>query len=444
MPNTILNIFKPAPAAPAIPQEQVDKKYRYWRNRMLYSTLIGYALFYFVRKNLSVAMPGMQHDLGITKESLGIFLTLHGVLYGVSKFANGFLGDRANVRYFMVAGLLLSAAMNICFGLSSASIALGLFWLANGWFQGMGFPPCARALTHWFAPRERGVKFSIWNTSHSIGAALVVIVCGAVISRWGWRFGFFVPAGLAILGSIFLLERLRDTPASLGLPPVETYIGGDKPEEVEGEKEPGFKQFVIKNVFGNPFIWIISLANLFLYNVRYSVLDWGPTFLTETRGLDLSKATWLVAAFELSGVTGMLLSGWITDRIFRGRGGRACFFSMCCCSICLLLFWKLDSPSVTVNAILLCGIGLFVYGPQCLVGVIAANLATRRAAATAIGLTGFFGYLSSVVSGWGIGRLVDNCGWSSAFGLLTVSAAVAAVLFLITWNAYRGHTSLDA
>lgn len=441
---SVIDIFKPAPPAPAIEDvELIHKKYHYWRSRMLISTLIGYALFYFVRKNLSVALPGMEKELGITKEALGLFLTAHGVLYGVSKFVNGLWGDRANVRYFMVVGLLLSAVMNICFGLSSAAIALGLFWLANGWFQGMGFPPCARALTHWFAPKERGVKFSIWNTSHSIGAALVVALCGAVVTRYGWRFGFFVPAGIAIAGAIFLLWSLRDTPASLGLPPVDKYVGGDKPEEVEGKKEPGFKQFVMKNVFGNPYIWIISIANLFLYNVRYSVLDWGPTFLTETRHVDLSKATWLVAAFELSGVTGMLIAGWVTDRIFKGRGGRACFVSMCCCTICLFLFWKLNSPSVMVNAILLCGVGLFVYGPQCLVGVIAANLATRRAAATAIGLTGFFGYLSSVVSGWGIGRLVCRSGWSSAFELLTYSAVIAAVLFLITWNAYRGSASVE-
>lgn len=438
----VFDIFKPAPPAPAIKDpEKVDKEYRYWRTRMLYSTLIGYALFYFVRKNLSVAMPGMQHDLGITKESLGIFLTLHGVLYGISKFTNGFLGDRANVRYFMVAGLLLSAAMNICFGMSSVALAFGLFWLANGWFQGMGFPPCARALTHWFAPRERGVKFSIWNTSHSIGAALVVTLCGFVVSHYGWRFVFYVPAGIAIIGAFFLLWSLRDTPASLGLPPVEDYVGGDKSEEPESGKTPEFKKFVAQYVFRNPYIWIISIANFFLYNVRYSVLDWAPTFLTETRHLDLQRATWLTSAFELSGVTGMLLAGWLTDRVFRGRGGRACFFSMCFCSICMLMFWKSSSHSLLVNGLLLCGIGLFVYGPQCLVGVIAANLATRRAAATAIGLTGFFGYLSSVVSGWGVGKLVDKYGWSSAFELLAISAAAAAVLFLTSWNAYRASTA---
>ena len=98
---------------------EVAKKFKYWQTRTIIASMIGYALFYFVRKNLSIAMPAMQEDLGITKGDLGLFLTLHGLLYGVSKFANGFIGDRVNARYFMVTGLVLSAVCNILFGFSS-------------------------------------------------------------------------------------------------------------------------------------------------------------------------------------------------------------------------------------------------------------------------------------------------------------------------------------
>ena len=52
--------------------------------RMLVMTMIGYTLFYFLRKNFSFAMPGLAQDYGITKTSLGLFLTLHGVVYGLA------------------------------------------------------------------------------------------------------------------------------------------------------------------------------------------------------------------------------------------------------------------------------------------------------------------------------------------------------------------------
>src|SRR4051812_14708904 len=153
------------------PATHVEARYRHYRPRILFWSLAGYAIFYFVRKNLPIAMPVMEEKLGITKVSLGLFLTLHGVLYGVSKFIHGFVGDRVNARWFMVIGLFLSAIMNVCFGLGHAVITLGIFWLLNGWFQGMGFPPCARLLTHWFSPRELATKMSIWNMSHGLGAA---------------------------------------------------------------------------------------------------------------------------------------------------------------------------------------------------------------------------------------------------------------------------------
>lgn len=436
-----LRLFAPAPEVPRIQDaRETDRLYRAWRLRILYSSMIGYALFYFVRKNLAVAMPEMESSLGISKTDLGLFLTLHGVLYGVSKFANGFLGDRTNPRYFMVLGLMASAVANIFFGLSGSVLTFGLIWLLNGWFQGMGFPPCARSLTHWFSPRERGIKFSIWNTSHSIGAALVLILCAHLISWTGnWRMCFWVPAALALVGAAFLFNRLRDTPQSLGLPPVEQYRG-EHPENSTGKTESArgeFKRILVNNVFKNPMIWMISFANFFVYTVRYAILDWGPTMLIQAKGVNLKQAGWYVAGYELAGIAGMLVSGWMMDKVFHGRGARACFFYMLLCGGCVFALWKLPGGATVQAAVVLCAAGFFIYGPQCLVGVIAANLATKRAAATAIGLTGFFGYLSTVASGWGLGKLVEISGWHYGFYAMIASTVIAALLFAVAWNAYR-------
>ncbi len=413
-------------------EKELNDLYRYWRTRIMYTTIIGYALFYFVRKNLSVAMPAIEADLGISKVDLGLFLTLHGLLYGVSKFLNGFLGDNTNPRYFMALGLLMSAVMSILFGLSSGVLAFGIIWLLNGWFQGMGFPPCANSITNWFSPGERGFKFALWNSSHSIGAGLVLVL-NSFLVVYDWRFCFFVPAALAILGAFFIFNRLRDKPQSLGLPPVEVYKR-EIPEESHQDQDLNFKSFVQKKVFGNPMIWILCLATFSLYTIRYAMLDWGPTFLTEMKGIELKKAGWLVAAYEASGILGMLSSGWMMDHIFKGRGGRAAVIYMTICTMAVFLFWKLPDESTLLYGTLLCITGFFIYGPQALVGIIVANLVTKRAAATAIGLTGFFGYLSTILSGWGIGYIVTHTGWNTAF-LTFIGTGVAAILFFaLTWN----------
>jgi glycerol-3-phosphate transporter len=435
----IANLLRPAPEIARIRDEdQVRSQYAYWRRRILYASLVGYVAFYLVRKNLPVAMPVMEKSLGVSKEQLGLFLTLHGLLYGVSKFANGFLGDRTNPRWFMALGLVCSAVMNFCAGLSSAVVTFGVFWMLNGWFQGIGFPPCARSLTQWFTPAERGTKFAIWNTSHSIGAILALVLCGALV-KYNWRLCLFVPAGIAMVGTVFVIDRLRDSPPSLGLPPIESYSPSsastdDQTKAAEADSVE-FRHLVMHRVFLNPMVWFVSCANFFVYTVRYAILDWGPTILLETKGLELKKAAWTVAVYELAGVAGMLLSGWMTDKVFRGRAGRACAFSMALCGVSVWLFWWIPSQSPLVYVALLSTVGFFIYGPQCLVGVIAANLASRRAAATAIGLTGLLGYLSTVLSGWGLGRIAKYYGWNPVFLVLMASAAAATVLFLLCWNA---------
>ena len=401
------------------------RQYRYWQNRLLLSTIAGYALYYFVRKNLSVAMPAMEQSLGITKTQLGLFLTLHGVVYGFSKFVNGFLADRFSARWFFSIGLGVCAIVNFGFGMSSTALMLGVLWVVNGWFQGMGFPPCARLMTHWFPPKILATRMCIWNSSHSLGASLVVILCGYLVKE-NWRLCFSVPAALALAGAVVLVLVLRDTPESMGLPPVE---GTGPAVPAAGERRP------LRLVFCNRYIWLVSLANFFVYTVRYGVLDWGPTFLKQARHVDVTRASWMVAAFEVSGIIGTLAGGWLTDRVFGGRGSRACLVYMTLCVGSLTLFWQWTSASLAVSAVLLCTAGFFVYGPQALVAIIAANLATKRAAGTAVGLTGLFGYLSTVLSGVGVGWLVQRHGWDAGFLMFVAAAVGGAVLFALCWPA---------
>ena len=410
-----------------------EQRYKYWERRTIIASMLGYAMFYFVRKNLSVAMPAMQADLGITKADLGLFLTLHGLLYGVSKFVNGYIGDRVNARYFMTAGLLLSAACNFAFGFSSAIWLFGIFWMLNGWFQGMGFPPCARLLTHWVQPSQLATKMSVWNTSHSIGAGLVVIFCGYIVTL-GWRWCFFGPGLFAVVGAIALWFALRDTPSSVGLP--EIRMTGETEEQSKHDLTPAqHKAFVRKMVFQNPYIWILAFANFFLYTVRYAVLDWGPTLLNEWKGVSVSQAGWLVAAFEISGILGMLAAGWATDKFFGGRGPRVCVICMLMTAFFVFLFKEVETTSLPVYAVILGCAGFFIYGPQALVGIAASNLATKRAAATAVGLTGLFGYASTMASGWGLGWLAQHYGWGYAFGVILLFALIGTIIFLTAWKA---------
>jgi OPA family glycerol-3-phosphate transporter-like MFS transporter/OPA family sugar phosphate sensor protein UhpC-like MFS transporter len=404
--------------------------------------MFGYIFFYFIRKNISMAMPLMESDLGISKQELGLFLTLHGLLYGFSRFTNGIIADRVNPRWFMAAGLFLCAAANFGFGMSNTVWLMGIFWVVNGWFQGMGFPPCAKSITHWFAAEERGVKFSIWNISHSLGAGLVFLLnSGVILLFHDWRYCFFIPGTIAMLGAIFLFERLRDSPESMGLDPVENYYAkkqGKIIKETDKKIEPAHERLVqtlYKHVYSNPAIWIISLANFFVYIVRFSILDWAPTFLKQAKGIDLAQSGMVSSCYELIGVVGILCGGLLMDKVFQGRGSKVCFLYMLGCTITLGLFWWTDSSSVLVNALFLAVLGFFIYGPQCLTGVIIANVATKKAAAAATGLAGIFGYMSVIVTGWGVGFIAEKYDWSTVFLYLIGASFMAMLMFCFALNA---------
>jgi MFS family permease len=195
---------------------------------MLVTTIVGYTLFYFLRKNLSLAMPGLAQDYGITKTSLGLFLTLHGVVYGVGKFVAGPISDRSRPRIFLMGGLLLALLANVVFGFgpvlaklfaggaegaaftTALVTVLGIAWVANGFFQSMGNPPCLKLLSHWVPPEELATKLAIWNSSHSIGAGIITILCGYIMGLGAlgadgvgvgmWQWCFWTPAIIAAVG----------------------------------------------------------------------------------------------------------------------------------------------------------------------------------------------------------------------------------------------------
>lgn len=470
--------------------EQQKKLFKSWQTRTIIGTMFGYALFYFVRKNFSLAMPGMEADLGLSKTSLGIFLTAQGIVYGLSQLVNGMFADRKNARWYMSIALMLCVMANVAFGfgenvaymltgsteggayINVLAVFMGLMWVINGAFQGAGFPPCARLLTHWVPPQQLATKMSIWNTSHSIGAGLVVILCGYLMSHFGtdmsgdagvvasiaanlhvspddtegmarvmqsashygaWKLCFWVPAAIAFVGAIALFMTIRDTPKSVGLPELEGTESKDAPHD---ENPAEARAFIRKHVFGNPLIWILSFANFFVYIVRFSILDWGPSLLSQSKGVSLSSAGWLVAMFEIAGILGMLFAGWVTDKWLKGRAHRTCVFCMLGTVIFMTLFWQLPATTpVWVYFVVLCAAGFCIYGPQALIGIAAANQATKRAAATANGFKGMFGYASTLVSGAGLGFLADHYGWDSAYIGIIVVAFICMGILMLMWKA---------
>ena len=215
-----------------------SRSLKWWQWETLFVTMGGYALYYVIRKNLSIAMP-LLGEIGVSKVQLGAFLTAGGIVYGAGRFLNGIVADRNSARKVMAIGLFICAAVNVLFGFSdfivlggaapvvsggaAAAVSLvwtmGVVWIVNQYFQGMGVGPCIKTLPKWFPPEELSTKQSIWNLSHSVGAGAVFALCGWLLipAFHSWRLCFIVPAAIAAAGGVAVLFLFKDGPEEVGL-----------------------------------------------------------------------------------------------------------------------------------------------------------------------------------------------------------------------------------
>ena len=467
---------------------QTKKSFKYWQWRVIICSMVGYSIFYFVRKNFSFAMPALGAEYGITDTNFGIILTLVGLIYGVSKFVNGFIADRSNPRWHLALGLAACVILNLIFGWSAdlshaitgtdsgpdfvnAMVAImAVLLILNNVFQGCGFAPCNHLMVHWVPPKELATKMSIWNTGHSIGAGLAAVLCGWIIGHLGtnlsadssivakiagnlgkevsdpavmtaaghvgaWQWCFWIPAFIGVLGIILIIATLRDTPSSVGLP----ELPDTKTELDEDESKEAFRRFIREKVLKNKIVWILAITDIFVYIVRFAVLDWGPKFLQ--MGENHLSPMWAgatIGIFELFGCLGMLSAGWITDHLFGSKAQRVCAIEMALTALCLVILHLLPAGSNPVLMLFLLAIaGFFLYGPQALLGVTASNQVTKKGASSAVGIIGLMSYLSVLFTGVGIGVLSDKFGdsfWNNLYLIMAGIAVVGGLIVATLWN----------
>ncbi len=431
---SILDLFKPAPYKEEIADpEVVKKKYKYWRLRIFSGMYIGYIFYYFSRKSFTFAMPALIQDLGFDKSDLGILGSILSITYGMSKFLSGILADRSNPRYFMAAGLILTGVLNILFGFTSSLVFFAIFWGLNGWFQGWGWPPCARLLTHWYSQKERGTWWGFWNSSHSVGGALIPLLAAFCAEYWGWRYAMYIPGVLCIGVGLFVINRLRDTPQSLGLPPIEKFRDDYPTAKHEQEKELPMKEILFKYVLTNKYIWLLAISYFFVYIIRTGINDWSVLYLVETKGYSLLTAGACVFWFEIGGVFGSLVAGLASDRIFKGRRGPINVLFSFAVIFAVGALW-LSPPGVPLlDFAIMFVIGFLIFGPQMLIGMAAAELSHKKAAGSATGFVGWIAYLGAATAGYPLGKMTQEFGWFGFFACLAVCGAISVALLLPMW-----------
>jgi len=404
--------------------------HRTWRLKVFAATWLSYVGFYFCRKPFSAAKSAIGEDMGWSTTTLGNIWTAYLIAYAIGQFLAGYMGTRLGPRRNVLIGMALSTLVTLGMGVTlSPAIMAGLVAI-NGVAQATGWSGNVGTMATWFHKHERGRVMGLWSTNFTIGALTSGWVMAAVLDIYTWESTFFVGAG--VLAAVWLQYLLfqRNKPEDVGLAPIDDPVtpqDESKTPEPVGDGPGGLSKTAWKNLL------LVGGFYFFAKFIRYAVWSWAPFFLVRNYGLSDGEANLYATLFELMGLPGVFLTGYISDKYFGSRRAGVSLIMLVGLTVASALMIGLRDEGVVVYVLMLGAVGFTLYGPDALLsGAGAIDIGGRRAATYATGIIAGFGALGPVVQELVISRLYDAKGGDlTPVLVLLFASAAAAMLFVV-------------
>jgi len=351
--------------------------------------------------------------------------------YGAGQFINGQLAEHWQPRKLLALGLLASAALNVVFGWMTALYFMTFVWACNGYVQALGWPPTMRVAANWFPPLQRGRAIGIIGTGYQLCGALTFVVAGWAAERFGWRGALWVPALLVSLSAVHMLVFLKEKPAA------EHAL-----EDIEHAAAMANRSLRANLLvtLGNPGLWLVAVALCLLDACRYGFTDWGVTHIKEVQNASVSSAAFKYAVLPFGGIAGAFMSGWATDRFFKGRRAPVICVLMLALGLLALAYDTVIHWGMAPSVAILFGIGFCIFGAQVLlVGTLPVDLARHGTAAAAAGFVNFMGYMGAAAGDKLTGSFAEVHGWPAAVRFWAACAFAGGLVIAFLWKAAPYH-----
>ncbi|MFZ5478620.1 MAG: MFS transporter [Myxococcota bacterium] len=408
---------------PALASSPTSPSLRAWRWRVFAATWLCYAGFYFCRKPFSIVKSSLGKELDFDATMLGSIGAAYLIAYTVGQFVAGWAGQKAGPRILLLAGMAISAAANVGFGFANSYALFLSLMVCNGLAQATGWSGNVATMANWFARGERGRVMGVWATNFQAGGVLANTLAAWALGEWGWRHSFFAGAvTLLVVQAIFVFNQ-RNRPEDLGLP----AVGDDASDTADGDAK--WTRAVVTNVL------LVGVFYFFVKFIRYALWSWAPFFLERNFGIEGDEAGYLSTVFDVAGIAGVVVTGYLSDRVFGSRRAGVSLLMMVAMTVACFALWQLGRVSVPLFAVCIGIVGFTLYGPDALMtGAGAMDIGSRRGAALAAGIINGMGSVGSVVQELLIGKMYDSAAGDLGpiLGLLLgASAAAAAVMGVV-------------
>jgi len=404
------------------------------RRQVFAITWVTYAGFYFCRKNLGIVLPMLHGISGLRSSELANVVFGYSLMYAVGQFFFGFLSDRIGAKRVVAGGMLLVVGSNLFMGMHASLLWLLLFGCLNGIGQSTGWSGLVKMMASWFSSDIRGIVMAWWGTNYVLGGFLATsfatwaVTERVFLPKMGWRLGFLLPA-LILLGITILFSfGVSGTPEEKG-------FSSEAPRQQPAMLPDRSNWSDLLTLLGKPSLWTISIAYFFLELCRYALMFWLPFYMVDRLKYGYQAAGYLSSLYELIGIVGALLAGYISDRFMQSR--RAPISAMMLFGLgCVMLM----QPALAAYGLVGTGIaislsGVLSYGPDTLLsGAAAQDIGTARATGTASGLVDGIGHLGALFSPYVVVYVSEHFGWDRLFLVLAGAAFVAAAVLIPSWG----------
>ncbi|KAF0711590.1 Aste57867_5189 [Aphanomyces stellatus] len=403
-----------------------------WGQRLIFLfTYTAYIAVYFTRKPFSVTKSTLKAEDVHTESELGLIDTAFLVSYAVGQFASGPVASILGSKLGLAVAFIGTGVCSFVFGTSPSKDVRGLAWLLNGLFQAFFFPFIMDVLRAWFPPSTRGQVLGMWTTCQQVGGFATSAFGAYVLSTSTWQDAFVRPAFLSFGFAALCVTVLHAAPSSTSKVHV---FGATAASSI--------------SLWDVPHLVHVGAAYFCIKLVRYTFLGWLPFYLTDVLRYSAAESVLLSTAFDLAGTLGSVLCGFAADAAWCGGRSARVVAPMCLlCGLCTLLYPHVASLGQMPNIAIMAAVGLFVAGPDSMLGGAACAEICERAGApsAATGATGVvngMGSLGAIASGMLPILIKERFGWDVLFYSMGCLGVVGGLLLLPVANG-RPATAAD-
>ena len=153
---------------------------------------------------VNVALPDLGADLDLSRTAFTWTVSAYGLVFGGLLLLGGRLADLVGTRPIILTGLVIFTFASLVTGLAQTQIVLLGGRIAQGVGAALLSPAALAAITSIFHGVERNKALSTWASLGGVGFTAGVLIGGILTAGPGWRWVFFinVPVGLVLLAAI--------------------------------------------------------------------------------------------------------------------------------------------------------------------------------------------------------------------------------------------------